>query len=53
MMRKPGEQPGRRKLNDIWNAMLAKNATHQKNSMPDGKCQDPNPRQNYSDDTFQ
>ena len=24
MMRKPGEQPGRRKLNDIWNAMLAK-----------------------------
>ena len=37
MMRKPGEQPGRRKLNDIWNAMLAKNSTHQKNTMPDGK----------------
>ena len=52
MMRKPGEQPGKRTLNDIWNAMLAKNATHQKNTMPDKKRQDPNHRQNYSDETF-
>lgn len=52
-MRKLGEQPGRRRLNDIWNAMLAKNSTHQKNTMPDRKGQDPNSRQNHSDDTFQ